>query len=114
VWAPDVVDRVEPTVRRNPLGVVEKKKKPLGVVDRVGPMFREHAGMADREASVVRVERVVLLEVENEVGHADEGAKDSGNAGSRKRIKDSLGPVFFERILLAHTGGCAVWWGRMS
>jgi hypothetical protein len=40
--------------------------------------------MADREASVVRVERVVLLEMENEVGHADEDAEDPGNAGSRK------------------------------
>jgi hypothetical protein len=85
--------------------------------------------MADREASVVRLERVVLLEVENEVGHADEGAKDSSDAGSRKRVKDnrseesggddgrkgrrpkettSLGPVFLVKILLAHTGGCAV------
>jgi hypothetical protein len=45
--------------------------------------------MAEREASVVRVERVVLLEMENEVGHADENAEDSGHAGSRKRVKDS-------------------------
>jgi hypothetical protein len=45
--------------------------------------------MADREASVVRLERVVLLEVENKVGHADEDAEDSGDAGSRKRVKDS-------------------------
>jgi hypothetical protein len=44
------------------------RRKPLDMVDRVEPMFREHAaGMADREASVVRLERVVLLEVENEV-----------------------------------------------
>jgi hypothetical protein len=62
------------------------RRKPLGVVDRVVPMFREHAAdMADREASVVRLERVVLLKVENEVGHADGDAEDSGNAGSRKR-----------------------------
>jgi hypothetical protein len=68
---------VEPTVRQ----------KPLGVVDRVVPMFREHAaGMADREASVVRVERVVLLELENEDGHADDGRR---TGGSRKRVKDS-------------------------
>jgi hypothetical protein len=39
--------------------------------------------MSDREASVVRVERVVLLEVENEVGHDDEDGENSGNAGSR-------------------------------
>jgi hypothetical protein len=42
--------------------------------------------MADREASVVRVERVVLLKVENEDGHADDGR---GTGGSRKRVKDS-------------------------
>jgi hypothetical protein len=90
--------------------------------------------MADREASVVRVERVVLLEVENKVGRVGESAEDSSDAGSRKRVKDSrseerrrrarngrwpkettsLGPVFFVRSLLAHTGGCAVRWGRMS
>jgi hypothetical protein len=80
VRTPDVEDRVEPTVRQ----------KPLGVVDRVVPMFQEHAaGTADQEASMVRVERVVLLKVENEVGHADEDAEDSGNAGSRKRVKGS-------------------------
>jgi hypothetical protein len=48
------------------------------------PCFQEHAAsMADREASVVRVEQVVLLEVENEVEHDDEDGEDSGNAGSR-------------------------------
>jgi hypothetical protein len=45
--------------------------------------------MADRAASVVRVERVVLLEVKNKVGHADEDAEDPSNAGNRKRVKDS-------------------------
>jgi hypothetical protein len=59
-------------------------QKSLGVVDRVEPMFQEHAAsMADREASVVRVERVVLLEVENEVGHDDEDEEDSGAAGTQ-------------------------------
>jgi hypothetical protein len=73
--APNMADRMEPTVRQ----------KSLGVVDRVVPMLREHAaGMADREASVVRLERVVFLEMENEVEHADEDAEDPGNAGSRK------------------------------
>jgi hypothetical protein len=90
VQAPNVVDRVEPTVRwqrPDPVDWVETtvRRKLLGVVDRVEPMFREHAaGMADREASVVRVERVVLLEMENEVGHADEGAEDSSDSCSRK------------------------------
>jgi hypothetical protein len=75
VWsAPGVVDRMETMVR----------PKSLVVVDQVEPMFQEHAAsMADREASVVRVERVVLLEVENEVGHDDEDGEDSGNAGSQ-------------------------------
>jgi sirohydrochlorin ferrochelatase len=72
-----MADRMETTVRR----------KPLGVVDQVVPMFQEHAAdMADREASVVRLERVVLLELENEDGHADDGR---GTRGSRKRVKDS-------------------------
>jgi hypothetical protein len=74
VWsAPSLVERMETTVRQTS----------LGVVDRVEPIFQEHAtSMADREASVVRVEWVVLLEVENEVGHDDEDGEDSGNAGS--------------------------------
>jgi hypothetical protein len=94
--------------------------------------------MADREASVVRVERVVLLEMENKVGHADQDAEDSSDSGSRKEDQGqpdsgseesgdggaerettqkrcpSLALVFFGRILLAHTGECTVWWGRMS
>jgi hypothetical protein len=42
--------------------------------------------MVDREASMVRVEQVVLLKVENEDGHADDGR---GTGDSRKRVKDS-------------------------
>jgi hypothetical protein len=54
------------------------------MVDRMEPMFQEHpASMANREASMVRVERMVLLEVENEVGHDDKDEEDSDNAGSR-------------------------------
>jgi hypothetical protein len=54
------------------------RRKSLGVVDQVETMFQEHAtSMADWEASVVRVERVVLLEVENKVGHDDEDGEDS-------------------------------------
>jgi aminoglycoside N3'-acetyltransferase len=67
VWStPGVVDRMETTVR----------SKSLAVVDRVEPIFQEHAAsMADREASVLYVERVVLLELENEVGHDEVGSK---------------------------------------
>jgi hypothetical protein len=54
------------------------------MVDRMETMFQEHpASMADREASMVRVERVVLFEVENEAGYDDEDEEDSDNAGSR-------------------------------
>jgi hypothetical protein len=80
---------METTVWQQSLGVVDRmettvRPKSLAVVDRVEPMFQEHAAsMADREASVVCVERVVLLEVENEVGHDNEDGEDSGNAGSR-------------------------------
>jgi hypothetical protein len=42
--------------------------------------------MADQEASVVRLERVVLLEVENEDEHADDGRR---TGGGRKRVKDN-------------------------
>jgi predicted protein tyrosine phosphatase len=83
-----MVDRMETTIRRKSLGMVDRmettvQQKSLGVVDRVEPMFQEHtASMANREASVVRMERVVLLEVENEVGHDDEDYEDSGKAGS--------------------------------
>ena len=42
------------------------------------PAVRDHtAEMVDREATVVRVERVGLLEVEDKVGQVDEDAKDS-------------------------------------
>jgi hypothetical protein len=54
------------------------------MVDRMEPMFQEHpASMADREASMVRVERVVLFKVENEVGHDDKDEEDSDNGDSR-------------------------------
>ena len=40
--------------------------------------------MVDREATMVRVDRVVLLEVEDEVGQAHEDAKDSVDSLGRK------------------------------
>ena len=55
---PDLVDRVETVVRRTP----------SSVVDRMERMVREHTvDMVDREATVVHVERMGLLEVEDEV-----------------------------------------------
>ena len=44
------------------------------MVDRMGPVVREHAAdMADREATMVHVERMGLLEVEDEVGQSRQG-----------------------------------------
>ena len=44
------------------------------MVDRMEPVFREHeADMADREATMVHVERMGLLEVEDEVGQSRQG-----------------------------------------
>ena len=49
------------------------------------PVFREHAAdMADREATMVLVERTGLLEVEDEVEQSRQGAKDSVNRHGRK------------------------------
>ena len=62
------------------------------VVDRMEPTVRDHlAEMVDREATVVRVEGVVLLEVEDEVGQVDEDAKDSVDHYDRK---SHLFPLF--------------------
>jgi hypothetical protein len=43
----------------------------------------------------------------------DDGSRGRQRGTTRKRHSD-LGPVFFVKDLLAHTGGCAVRWGRMS
>ena len=76
------------------------QQTPSNVVDRMEPTVRDHtAKMVDREATVVRVERVGLLEVEDEVGQVDEDAKDSVDHHDRK--SHILLPF------LAHFGGCA-------
>ena len=44
------------------------RRTPSSVVDRMEPTVREHTtDMVDREATVVHVERMGLLEVEDEV-----------------------------------------------
>ena len=47
------------------------------MVDRIEPLFREHAvdmaDMADQEATMVHVERMGLLEVEDEVEQSRQG-----------------------------------------
>ena len=43
-------------------------------MDRMEPVFREHAAnIADREATIVHVERTGLLEVEDEVEQSQQG-----------------------------------------
>ena len=57
----DVVDWVETTTRRTP----------SSVVDRVEPTVRDHsAGMVGRKSTMVRVDGMVLLEVEDKVEQA--------------------------------------------
>ena len=88
--SPNLVDRVEAKVRRTS----------SSVVDGIEPTVRDHtAEMVDREATTVRVERVGLLEVEDEVGQVDEDAKDSVDHHDRK--SHILLPF------LAHSSGCA-------
>ena len=77
------------------------------MVDRMEPIVRDHAtDTVDREATVVRVERMGMLEGEDEVGRSRRGHK-----GTRLiTITENLTSFPF----LAHTGGCAIWWGWMS
>ena len=62
--------------------------------------------MVDRKAAVVRVDGVVLLEVEDKTGRAHEDAKDSvGRRGRKSRV---LSPMFWhipEDVRLGG-GGC--------
>ena len=63
-----MVDRVETVVRRTS----------SSVVDRMEPTVRDHsAEMVNREAEAVRMDGVVLLEVEDKTGRAHKDAKDS-------------------------------------
>ena len=71
------------------------------MVDQMEPMVRGHAvDMVDREATMVRVERMGMLEVEDEVRRGCEGNR-------LITIAENLTSSPF----LAYTGGCAVWWG---
>ena len=55
------------------------------MADRREPAVRDYTvEMVDREATVVRVERVGLLEVEDEVGKVDKDTKDSVDHHDRK------------------------------
>jgi hypothetical protein len=64
------------------------------MVDRMEPKVRDHSTeMVNREETVVRVEGVVLLEVEDEAGQADEDAKDSVIHLDRK--SHVLSPLFW-------------------
>ena len=74
----DVADRVEATTRRTS----------SSVADRMEPTVRDHsAKMVGRKATVVRVDGVDLLEVEDEAEQAHEVAEDSvGRLGRKSRV----------------------------
>ena len=74
----DVADRVEATTRQTS----------SSVVDRMEPTVRDHsAEMVGWKATVVRVDGVDLLEVEDEVRQAHEVAKGSvGLLGQKSRV----------------------------
>jgi hypothetical protein len=59
--------------------------------------------MVDQEATVVQVERVVLLEVEDEAGQADKDAKDSVDHLDRK--SHVLFPLFWHIPVDVRLGG---------
>ena len=83
------------------------RQTPSSIVDRMEPTVREHmADVADREATVVHVERMGLLEVEDEVKRSRRGCNETWLIP----ITENLTSFPF----WAHTDGCAVWWGRMS
>ena len=71
------------------------------------PMVWGHvADTMDWEATMVRMGMMGMLEMEDEVG---QGQRGSGGT-SLITIVENLTSFPF----LAHTGGCAVWWGWMS
>ena len=75
----------------------------------MAPTVRDHsARMVDRKAAVVRVDGVVLLEVEDKTGQAHEDAKDSvGRRGRKSRV---LSPMFWHIPVDVRLsgGGCRV------
>ena len=108
VWASDMVDRMEPTVRDHSAEMVDReatvvrgntvdvadrveattRQTSSSVADRMEPTVRDHsAEMVGRKAAVVRVDGVVLLEVEDKSGRAHEVAKGSvGRLGRKSRV----------------------------
>ena len=91
-----MADRVEATTRRTS----------SSVADRMGPTVRDRsAEMVGRKATMARVDGTGLLEVEDEAEQATRALRARLAA-----LAENL--AFCPR--LAHTGGCAVRWGRMS
>ena len=71
------------------------------------PMVRGHVvDTVDREATMVRMGRMGMLEMEDEVGQ--------GQRGSGRTWLVTIAENLTSFPFLAHTGGCAVWWGWMS
>ena len=79
----DVADWVEATTRR----------ASSSVADRMEPTVRDNSGeMVGQKVTVVRVDGVVLLEVEDKTGRAHEDAKGPvGRLGRKSRV---LSPIF--------------------
>ena len=93
----DLADRVEAVVRRTP----------SSMADWMEPTGLEHtADIVDRETMGVHVERMGLLEVEDEVKRNPRGRDET----QLITITENLTSFPF----LAHTNECAVWWERMS
>ena len=100
-------DRIGDIVREVYYDRPRGKVRASYMVDRMEPMVRGHvADMVDREATMVRMGRMGMLEMEDEVG---QGQRGSGGTWLIT-IAENLTSFPF----LAHTGGCAVWWGWMS
>ena len=70
----------------------------------MGPTVRDHsAEMVGRKATVVRVDGVVLLEVEDDVGQADEDTKDSIDRFDQK--SHVLSPLIWHIAVDVRLGG---------
>ena len=84
-----------------------RKVRASYMVDWMETMVRGRvANMVDQEVTMVRMGRMGMLEMEDEVG---QGQRGSGGTWLIT-IAENLTSFPF----LAHTGGCAVWWGWMS
>ena len=98
------IDDIVHEICYNRLG---KKMQEPDMVGRMQPMVQGHAtGMVDRVVTVIRLERLGMLEVEDKVRR---GRRACGGTRLITVAKNLTSSSF-----LAHTGGCAVWWGWMS